>query len=367
MEKELKMQRKRFYSLDSLRGIGAFAVVWGHIGGNTGDKYSVVLDFFFILSGFVIAHSYFWKPKTSFKDFLLIRFVRMYPLHIATMLLMLVYEIYVQPEHKATLKEIVVHVLFIQNMGFGPFELVLNLPSWSISPEFWINIVVYALLLLMLKNLSLRKYSRSILILSSLIISLVGYVFLALHSGSLDVWGVNNYGYLNLGLLRCTCGFLLGMCVYAVYDKYLLTWKPFKNAIIPFLILLIYVTFAYVPFEATLWDYIAIPFFALMILYLAKDHSKFSEKLGKLSFFGDISFSIYLLHWPLFIFSLHFQDLGISDALMRTILITSTFILSVICYTFFEIPTYKYFRAKILAKSKSLNTSKVSLKEVSGE
>ncbi|MEM9212265.1 MAG: acyltransferase, partial [Pseudomonadota bacterium] len=79
---------KTFYAaLDALRGLAAFAVVFFHLG-NWTHTYVVVprgdlaVDFFFCLSGFVMAHAYGDRigRDLQFRDFTFNRLVRLYPL-----------------------------------------------------------------------------------------------------------------------------------------------------------------------------------------------------------------------------------------------------------------------------------------------
>lgn len=73
--------QKRFYSLDSFRGICAIAVVMTHmhlIGSITELAFfkgsAVFVEFFFVLSGFVMTHSYGFKNDLDFRSFFISRF-----------------------------------------------------------------------------------------------------------------------------------------------------------------------------------------------------------------------------------------------------------------------------------------------------
>ena len=79
---------QRFLVLDSFRGIAAICVVIFHmhiIGSITELNFfrgsSLFVEFFFVLSGFVLAHTYGFKD-VSFKRFIISRTFRLYPLHI---------------------------------------------------------------------------------------------------------------------------------------------------------------------------------------------------------------------------------------------------------------------------------------------
>lgn len=82
------MQAKRhFVALDGLRGIAALTVVALHLlesvpVANGPPQGQLAVDFFFMLSGFVVAHAYEEKLRTtmSFSRFSLIRIFRLYPM-----------------------------------------------------------------------------------------------------------------------------------------------------------------------------------------------------------------------------------------------------------------------------------------------
>jgi peptidoglycan/LPS O-acetylase OafA/YrhL len=78
---------RSFVVLDGLRGVAAIAIVFFHLalirGDLPGEGYLAV-DFFFVLSGFVLAHAYgsrLQQGSMSFGRFVLIRMIRLYPLY----------------------------------------------------------------------------------------------------------------------------------------------------------------------------------------------------------------------------------------------------------------------------------------------
>src|SRR5437016_234007 len=79
----------RYEILDGMRGIAAFCVmIFHYLGGSNGvfKNTYVGVDLFFILSGFVLTHSYGEKllsGNLSFTGFMLRRLIRLYPLLIA--------------------------------------------------------------------------------------------------------------------------------------------------------------------------------------------------------------------------------------------------------------------------------------------
>src|SRR3978361_1715459 len=94
--------KERFVVLDIFRGIFSSFVVFFHMSGfstafviNNNFVYNsdMFVDFFFVLSGFVIAYSY--EHLTGLRNvftFLKKRFRRIYPLHLFMLLIFLLYE-----------------------------------------------------------------------------------------------------------------------------------------------------------------------------------------------------------------------------------------------------------------------------------
>lgn len=149
----------RFESLDSMRGIAALMVVLHHMPrfGPVGfqqavDVWGPAIDFFYLLSGFVMAHGYRSKLKSGLpiRGFLFTRLGRLWPLHafiLVAFVLMYASEAAlltllfgVAPEWQkipgATLS-------LIQSFALLRFDAFgWNGPSWSIAVEFWIYVIV---------------------------------------------------------------------------------------------------------------------------------------------------------------------------------------------------------------------------------
>src|ERR1051326_813364 len=91
--------------LTSLRGIAAMVVVFYHFGPFYSRNFSIEahtliisrgylwVDFFFLLSGFVLCHVYaedFLQGRVRFREFLGKRIARIYPLHLFCLLVLLI-------------------------------------------------------------------------------------------------------------------------------------------------------------------------------------------------------------------------------------------------------------------------------------
>ena len=122
----------------------------------------VAVQFFFILSGFIFFMFYKKKienKKINFNTFLSLRLSRLYPLHLLTLLAMLVFqklyfflnsEYFVYPGND--LKNFILHFFLIQEWGFKP-SWAYNAPAWSISVELFLYISFFLISLFYIKNL----------------------------------------------------------------------------------------------------------------------------------------------------------------------------------------------------------------------
>ena len=151
-----------FATLDGLRGVAAIAVVLHHYGLETGAALEhsafVAVDFFFVLSGFVIAFAY--EPRFAgglqAGNFLIVRLIRLYPLYMlgcTISLAVIAARALLGLPHLElgyALRSYVFSCLFLPTpppeagAAYSDAVFPLNGPAWSLSLELGIN-VLYAL------------------------------------------------------------------------------------------------------------------------------------------------------------------------------------------------------------------------------
>jgi peptidoglycan/LPS O-acetylase OafA/YrhL len=209
----------RFEALDSCRGVAALMVAISRLEAN-GYFFQVPLfrnsylfvDFFFVLSGFVIAHAYGerLRDRTSGISFTIRRFGRLWPLHVAVLALFVLYELVklvlywkgaggstVPFTGTQSIESIFSNLLLIQALGIYD-HLTWNMPSWSISTEFW-TYLVFAAVCLTLPN-------RIVAVSTALIVGGLAVV---------AIWSPDNMNATNdLGFFRTIAGFFTGVLVY---------------------------------------------------------------------------------------------------------------------------------------------------------
>lgn len=146
-------------TLTAARGIAALAVLFYHIRASLPDaldplqpilaKGYLAVDFFFLLSGFVLWRRYGEggeiRDLRSARAFLTDRVLRLYPLHLAVLLAMVGFAGLVAVKGGATadrypVGELPAHILLVQDWGFSR-ALAWNDPAWSISAEWGANLL----------------------------------------------------------------------------------------------------------------------------------------------------------------------------------------------------------------------------------
>lgn len=156
---ETKSQRS-FVTLDGLRGIAALAIISRHAPAyfasvslvTTGDAAQgpvagvpffesyLAVDFFFALSGFVLAHAYVrrFRDGMSTLQFMAIRLVRLYPLYLFALALSVLLDwrelAHGEINHVDFLKNVIPALFFLPSapLHAGARLFPLNEPAWSL-------------------------------------------------------------------------------------------------------------------------------------------------------------------------------------------------------------------------------------------
>ena len=213
--------KQHFEILDGLRGIAALAVVTFHFMEIAYSDYSqnfighgfLAVDFFFCLSGFVIAYAYDDRiEKMGILEFFKSRLIRLHPLVILGSVLGLLAFLF-DPfgGHLELYSAGKIALVFILSLLLIPFPVVadrafnlfsFNAPGWSLFWEYVANIF-YALVLCRLR----KSFFVVLTIISA------GFIFyIANHAGNL--MGGWSGGTFWDGCARVSYSFLAGMLVY---------------------------------------------------------------------------------------------------------------------------------------------------------
>lgn len=216
-------KRKFFASLESLRGVAALLVVFFHIPAwneaffttnFVRNGYLMVL-LFFVLSGFVLSHSYGRQivGRADFARFLVLRFGRLYPVHFVFLMFFLAVEIakYIATEHlgvrisnsmpfrENSIEAFFEHLFLVQGLGFSANAITFNAPAWSISTEFFVY-VLFGVSVLLLSRASFVRLS------TLLVSAALAWIF---------IWP-DSIGYFD-GMVWCVSGFFTGCLAYEIF------------------------------------------------------------------------------------------------------------------------------------------------------
>ncbi|TLX63228.1 acyltransferase [Stutzerimonas nosocomialis] len=291
----------RFEVLDSFRGICAMAVVLFHT--QILLSFSelplfrhadLFVEFFFVLSGFVMHHAYGGRvfDRQVFKRFIVSRTFRLFPLHLTMLAVFIGLEFgklwaerhgftFNDPAFtgKTAPGEIIPNALLLQSWFNGFNSVSFNVPAWSISIEYYLYMVMGVVLL------TLPRYSAQVFLLMSLI------AFSAL--------------FVNLELIKpfiwrgASC-FFAGALVHMVYRR-IRAWveriddRALFSLLEVLCLLLIYRTLTT---EGQHQGLIASLLFCGVILVFAFERGVVSDlmRLRSIARLGTLSFSIYLTH-----------------------------------------------------------------------
>jgi peptidoglycan/LPS O-acetylase OafA/YrhL len=213
----------RYEALDSLRGICALLVCLFHFRANSplvslpfirGSW--LFVDFFFVLSGFVIAANYRQRLINGgfLRGFVILRFGRVYPLHLVMLLVYIAMELVgvVMVSRGAVMRpmfdshhsvaSIFTNLTFTQSFGLHD-GLTWNQPSWSIAVEFW----TYLLFALAARRggEGLERWLVVAIIASIAILAVV------------TPYGINvTYSW---SLVRCVYGFAVGAIIWRIWQQ----------------------------------------------------------------------------------------------------------------------------------------------------
>ncbi len=260
------------------------------------------VDFFFVLSGFIITHSLsegITSPR-GLIAFAIRRFGRLWPTHFVIIVLMIAYQFSKAPpgpllvmfnSKTYAVNDFLISLSYFMTflhslpgffqLGIGAF-VDINPPSWSISVEYWIYLL-FGIILLYAKHF--KNALLSILIIaSSLMLLLIDE-----QIGS----------SLEYGILRCAYGFFVGHMVYLCYsaNSFDLNHWRLGATIIEGLVVLGSAMFVILtgPVPQSLF---APAIFGLMVYVFAFEAGGLSRLMmvKPIRYLGTLSYTIYICH-----------------------------------------------------------------------
>jgi peptidoglycan/LPS O-acetylase OafA/YrhL len=334
-------------ALTSVRGLAAWMVVLFHIrmsidglpelGMAILSKGYLAVDFFFLLSGFVIWMSYAGRIRDgglgTVPEFLRRRVARVWPLHLFMLAvaaaLVLVMAATGHDTGQFPLHELPLHVLLLQNWGFTD-ALTWNDPAWSISCE----LAAYLLFPLLALAIDWRRVpTPAILAAITALLVVLHIVFASRGASSLG------QEIPRLGLVRCILEFGCGTAMGALWLRWREAWRmPAAVGGVLALLLLTGAIAGLVP------ETLAVPAgFAAALLALAMTRASPLDA-RPIHYLGEISYATYLGHYLLwFVFKLAFVDDAHSVSLpLIALYLAMVFASSVALYHLIERPAQRW-------------------------
>lgn len=294
-------------SLDLCRGFAAILILFYHVSFLFSDSHTLFqsaylcVDFFFLLSGFVIANSYETKLQEGLGvlKFTALRVARLWPLVVLATLIGLMVQLPRWYRELGSIDPLSVSITTLSNALSLPtpvspneFLFPLNGAAWSIFFEIVINIA-YALILPMLRYSSL---------VALIVVSGIGLAVTAHTHNTLDVgWSVSNFVY---GFPRVAFSFFVGVCINRMAraaGPQRMFAPPLLLAGLVCVVAALSVPATALPNSKGIYDFLvaAIVFPALLVVALRTRFGSWGNSAAWL--LGGISYSVYLLQTPLMI------------------------------------------------------------------
>jgi peptidoglycan/LPS O-acetylase OafA/YrhL len=349
---EILKSKHHFEILDGLRGVAAIAIVIFHFmeivylpDKNFIAHGFLAVDFFFCLSGFVIAYAYDDRiGKMGLKEFSISRLIRLHPLVIIGTVLGLLAFLFNPfagiPEGYSAGK---IALIFLATLLMIPNPVMadryfnvfgLNAPAWSLFWEYIANIV-YALVL--------HRLKRNVLLVFAAIAAItLCYVSYRAGGSILGGWAGENFWD---GGARIAYSFLAGMLIFRF------NWI-IKNKL-GFLGLSVLLLLAFL-LPDTKWNgftqlLVVLVYFPLLVaLGAGAQLAQGVKNLCVLS--GKISYPLYMTHYAvMWIFADYYNKYKPDTTLLTSIIIGGTILLIGFAYLvmkFYDIPVRKYLTNK---------------------
>lgn len=340
---------------------------------------------FFLLSGFILAYVYVGadgKPTVPYRDFLIARLTRVYPLHIVALLLITPAAITIGMDapHHTFFGQPISPVLFtgiggflcltLTQAWFPEYALSWNFPTWALSVVLFFYIV-FLPLARWIAGLT-RRTQWLLLLLCPVISLLPSLLYIRTHR----VEEPNSFGmeFLMRSPLLWLPHFLMGLLLARVHTitRYDAGWrdrsKPthFSAGDLSALILLcIFVAddavlsrwlglFSHTPLLYLRHGLLA-PLFLILVYDLARERGFTARILSVplLQRLGDTSFSLFILQLPVRILSAPLVPPTLHSGLRLLLLILAAVFCSLLSVNYFEKPVARALRQRLLQKKRA--------------
>jgi len=372
MQAAVRVSKPHYPILDGLRGVASVMVVAFHLfeAHSTSHLDQIInhgylaVDFFFLLSGFVVGYAYDDRwGRMSTGNFFKRRLIRLQPMVVMGMVVgaLLFYfqqsglwpAIHQVPGWKVILVMLIGFTLIpvLPSMDIRGWQEMhpLNGPGWSLFFEYIANI---------LYGLFIRKFSKTAL--SILVfVAACALVQLAVTSPNGDIiggWSVDPE-QLRIGFTRLMFPFFAGLLLYRTGKL-----AHIKNAFfLSSLLIIVVLAVPRIGGSGHLWmnglyDSLSIIILFPLIIFIGASGEvtgKFASRLCK--FFGDISYPVYITHYPLiYIYTgwVYDRKPTFREAFPVAVLVfVAAIAIAYACLKLYDEPVRKWLQKKVLPKA----------------
>ncbi len=350
--------RSQIAPLTSLRFFAAMLVVCHHLMDYSLapihleiiNRGGLAVDFFFILSGYILMHAYGQQASRGddyARRFIVARFAKIYPVHLVVLLLLLAFVVASKflgvavNENRYSTSSFFANLLLLNAWGVTD-QMTWNFPAWSISAE-WAAYLLFPALISLQRNWPAK---------TALLVLAAGWLVFGswLHLATRTV---------DFGVARILPEFLGGMLLYRALPP----TKALPRADAQFLAAAVLIVAGLSLGVADVW-------FALAFAWIIAAAPGLSGWPGRvlshraLVRLGDESYSLYMVH--VFVFTIlfgalrtqRFSALASAPHLVDLLAIAAALVAASLSYRLIETPAQTWIRDRLLHKPSSVLASR---------
>jgi peptidoglycan/LPS O-acetylase OafA/YrhL len=331
----------RLLALDAMRGLAAIVVMGFHINRDLIQNGHLAVDFFFLLSGFVITRAYSSKLALgmSLGSFARLRFLRLFPLFAAGALIGLVTRAagtvnsdVLSPDQLAV--SAVFNLLMLPSPYTSLYTFPLNSPGWSLFFEFSVNLLFAGVLV--------KASTRTLWVVLAL--SAAWLASTLVHYGTLDV-GID-WATFGGGIARTIFSFTAGVIVARLHSQP----QAVNRISLALLLALVGLLFARFDGHARMaYELVVVMIASPLLVWLGASYSP-PRALHRVSeWLGNISYPLYAIHLPMLLwFTYEGPAMGLSGRAWRLAYIASAFLAAWALGAYFDVPARAWLSRRLL-------------------
>jgi len=282
-------ERGHLKNLDALRGVAAICVMLGHAHDAALPQARLAVDFFFMLSGFVIAYSYEERLRAGmpFGAFIVRRLIRLYPMILLASVAGFLCAVFAMTMQATSMSIAEAAGLSLRSLALFPRIS----ESDGLVGVFPLDTVLWSLFFEILAN---AVYGLGFFRMGKIVLVGVVAASLALVVASGKVGG-NTVDNFTAGFPRICFGFFLGVLLYKTWRFRAVRLPAFKPLWLGFALVGVFSV------RGDLTGLKLIPVFAVLaaiVLFAAQGEESAPNPLSKA--LGEISYPLYALHLPIY-------------------------------------------------------------------